>query len=97
MAVTPARQRAGIGSALIRAGLEACRGLAVDAVVVLGHPGYYPRFGFTPGVRRGLGCEYDVPADAFMVLSLRANALRGAAGTVRYHAAFASLSGGDTP
>jgi putative acetyltransferase len=87
MAVTPARQRAGIGSALVRAGLEACRGLDVDAVVVLGHP----------GVRRGLGCEYDVPADAFMVLPLRADALRGAAGTVRYHAAFASLSGGDTP
>jgi putative acetyltransferase len=91
MAVTPARQRSGIGAALVRAGLEACRRLAVDAVVVLGHPGYYPRFGFIPGVRRGLGCEYDVPADAFMVLPLRADALRGAAGTIRYHPVFADL------
>jgi len=91
MAVTPARQRAGIGAALVRAGLEACRRLPADAVMVLGHPAYYPRFGFAPGVRSGLGCEYDVPAEAFMVLELRPGALRGATGTVRYHAEFASL------
>jgi len=91
MAVEPARQRAGIGSALVRAGLEACRRLAAGAVVVLGHPDYYPRFGFVPGVRIGLGCEYDVPAEAFMVLELRPGALRGATGRVQYHAAFASL------
>ena len=91
MAVAPARQRAGIGSALVRAGLEGCRRLAADAVVVLGHPDYYPRFGFVPGVRIGLGCEYDVPAEAFMVLALRPGALRGATGRVQYHAAFASL------
>jgi putative acetyltransferase len=91
MAVTPERQRAGIGSALVGAGLEACRRGATDAVVVLGHPAYYPRFGFAPGVRRGLGCEYDVPAEAFMVLELRPGALRGASGTVQYHVVFASL------
>jgi len=91
VAVTPARQRAGIGAALVRAGLEACRRLAADAVVVLGHPDYYPRFGFAPGVRSGLGCEYDVSAEAFMVLELRPGALRGASGRVQYHAAFASL------
>lgn len=90
MAVTPARQRAGIGSALVRAGLEACRRLPAGAVVVLGHPEYYPRFGFAPGVRSGLGCEYDVPAEAFMVLELRPGALRGASGKVQYHGAFAS-------
>jgi len=91
MAVAPARQRAGIGSALVRAGLEACRRLPADAVVVLGHPEYYPRFGFAPGVLTGLGCEYDVPAQAFMALELRPGALRGVTGTVQYHAAFASL------
>lgn len=47
--------------------------------------------GFVPGVRIGLGCEYDVPAEAFMVLELRPGALRGAPGRVPYHAAFASL------
>ena len=91
MAVAPARQRAGLGSALVRAGLEACRRLAADAVVVLGHPEYYPGFGFAPGVRTGLGCEYDVPGEVFMVLELWSGALRGATGKVRYHAAFASL------
>jgi len=58
---------------------------------VLGHPEYYPRFGFALGVRSGLGCEYDVPAEAFMGLELRPGALRGASGRVQYHAAFASL------
>jgi putative acetyltransferase len=58
---------------------------------VLGHPEYDPRFGFAPGVRSGLGCEYDVPAEAFMVLELRPGALRGAPGKVQYHGAFASL------
>jgi len=91
MAVAPARQRAGIGSALAAAGLAACARLGADAVVVLGHPGYYPRFGFAPGVRMGLGCEYDVPAEAFMALELRPGALAGASGRVQYHAAFASL------
>ena len=91
MAVAPARQRAGIGAALVRAGLEACRRLPADAVVVLGYPEYYPRFGFASGVRSGLRCEYDVPAEAFMVVELRAGALRGATGTVQYRAAFASL------
>ena len=75
----------------VHAGLEACRRLSAAAVVVLGHPEYYPRFGFAPGVRTGLGCEYDVPAEAFMVLELRSGALRDATGTMRYHAAFASL------
>ena len=58
---------------------------------VLVHPEYYPRFGFAPGVRSGLDCAYDVPAEAFMVLELRPGALRGASGRVQYHAAFASL------
>jgi predicted N-acetyltransferase YhbS len=58
------------------------------AVVVLGHPAYYPRFGFSPSTRFGIECEYDAPADAFMVLELHAGFLRGASGTVRYHTAF---------
>lgn len=91
MAVAPERQRRGIGSALVRAGLEACRALGCDAVVVLGHPSYYPRFGFSPAARFGLGCEYEAPPEAFQLLELRPGALRGAAGTVRYHAAFRDL------
>jgi putative acetyltransferase len=91
MAVAPAHQRHGIGSALVRAGLERCREIGAEAVVVLGHPDFYPRFGFLPAARFGLTCEYDVPAEAFMVLELERHALRGATGTVSYHRAFASI------
>lgn len=91
MAVEPSRQRAGIGSALVRAGLERCKELGAAAAVVLGHPAFYPKFGFLPAARFGLACEYDVPPEAFMALELRAGALRGASGTVRYHAAFAEV------
>ena len=88
MAVLPARQRKGIGSALVLAGLEECRKLAAAAVIVLGHAGYYPRFGFVPASRFGLRSEYDVPDDVFMAMELEAGALQGKGGTVRYHPAF---------
>jgi putative acetyltransferase len=91
MAVLPARQRRGIGSMLVRAGLERCRQLGAVAVVVLGHPEYYPRFGFQPASRFGLGCEYDVPDDVFMALELEPGALAGNDGTIQYHAAFGSV------
>ena len=54
MAALPAEQRRGIGSALVRAGLERCKQLAFGAVVVLGHPKYYLRFDFVPASRFGI-------------------------------------------
>ena len=91
MAVAPAHQRKGIGSALVRAGLEQCQQLGFGAVVVLGHPTYYPRFGFSSSARFGIGCEYEVPEEVFMVVELEAGCLRGASGKVRYHAAFSNV------
>ena len=91
MAVAPKHQRKGIGSALVRAGLEQCKQLGYIAVVVLGHPEYYPRFGFSPSTRFGIGCEYEVPEDVFMVTELQPAALSGITGIVKYHAAFSSL------
>ncbi|MDX1396297.1 MAG: N-acetyltransferase [Gemmatimonadota bacterium] len=88
MAVLPARQRSGIGSALVGAGLERCRELGCDGVVVLGHPAYYPRFGFVPASRYGLRCEYDVPPEVFMAFESRPGSLGGVSGTVRYAAPF---------
>lgn len=93
MAVAPERQRSGVGSALVRAGLERCRQEGYGAVVVLGHPAYYPRFGFVPASRSGIASEYDVPDEAFLLLELRPGYLAGASGTIRYHAAFGSVSG----
>jgi putative acetyltransferase len=91
MAVSPERQRQGIGSQLVAAGLEACRESGCAAAVVLGHADYYPRFGFTPASRFGLSCEYDVPDEVFMALELTPGALQGRSGLVRYHPAFASF------
>lgn len=88
VAVLPERQRRGIGAALIRHGLAECGRLGHGVVVVLGHPGYYPRFGFVRASARGLRCEYDAPDDAFMVVELTPGALRGGGGLVRYHPEF---------
>jgi len=70
MAVRPEWQGKGIGSALVRRGLEDCRELGYRGVVVLGHPGFYPRFGFTHASRHGISCAYEVPDEAFMALAL---------------------------
>ena len=91
MAVAAEHQRKGIGSALVLAGLEECKQLGFGAVVVLGHPTYYPRFGFSSSARFGIGCEYDVPEEVFMVVELEAGFLDGASGKVKYHAAFGDV------
>ena len=88
MAVLPAYQGRGIGSALVREGLRACARLGHDVVFVLGHPNYYPRFGFVPAHRKGLGCTYDAPDEAFMVIELQPGALGGRTGVVHYRPEF---------
>jgi putative acetyltransferase len=88
MAVAPERQRAGIGSELVRAGLEQCKELGIAALIVLGHPEYYPRFGFVPASRFGVVSEYEVPDEVFMAMELEPGALKGKSGTAKYHAAF---------
>ena len=90
MAVAPEHQRKGIGSALVRTGIEQCKQLGSAAIVVLGHPAYYPRFGFVPSTRFGIGCEYEVPEEVFMVVELQAAALSTMSGKVKYHAAFSN-------
>jgi len=90
MAVAPGQQRKGIGSALVRAGLEQCKELGVAAVVVLGHPEYYPRFGFSPSSRFGIDSEYEVPEEVFMAMELQPEALSGKTGRIKYHAAFSN-------
>ena len=88
MAVLPARQNEGIGTKLVAAGLEACRRAGFSAVVVLGHPRYYPRFGFAPAAQRGLRSEYDVPDEVFLLLELVPGGAAGLTGIARYHDAF---------
>jgi len=85
--VLPEYQGQGIGSRLIREGLEACREAGYDAVVLLGEPGYYSRFGFERASGHGLGNEYGVD-DYFMVVELRRGALGGPGGIIRYRPEF---------
>jgi putative acetyltransferase len=90
MAVLPSYQQRGIGSQLVREGLEQCRRVGHEVVVVLGHPHYYPRFGFAPAKSYGIEYEPNVPEEAFMVTELRAGALAGRRGKVKYQPEFSS-------
>lgn len=90
VAVHPDRRQQGIGSALIRSGLEECRVRGAAFVVVLGEPEFYSRFGFAAASRFGLSNEYGVD-EPFQAMELRSGALEGVRGLVRYHAEFAKL------
>ncbi|WP_432027957.1 GNAT family N-acetyltransferase [Streptomyces sp. 1222.5] len=86
-AVRPEHQRTGAGAAAVRAALAAARSAGERHVVVLGHPAYYPRFGFTRASAHGIGLTIEVPDEALMALGLDAgHPLPG--GTVRYAAPF---------
>jgi putative acetyltransferase len=87
VAVTPARQDRGVGSALIKASLDELRATIDGAVLLLGHPTYYPRFGFRPA--REFGVHYQDDRDAFMALELRPGALDGISGTAHFAPEFA--------
>ncbi len=91
MSVLPDRQREGIGSQLVKAGLSECTAMGHSAVVVLGHPQYYPRFGFNQADRHGISCEFPSPPEAFMVMALQDGALDGVSGLAKYHRAFSEL------
>lgn len=91
MAVDPVHQRQGVGSKLISEGLRQCERLGTDAVIVLGHPEYYPRFGFLPACTFGIRSTYEVPDNVFMAQELRPNGLNDVSGIILYHEAFRSL------
>jgi putative acetyltransferase len=86
MAVMPEQQRRGIGGKLITAGLAELRRMGERIVLVVGHAGYYPRFGFSTDRARAL--ESPFPVEVFMALELSPAALEGIQGRVKYPAAF---------
>ncbi|MBT3376238.1 MAG: N-acetyltransferase [Lentisphaerae bacterium] len=89
MAVLPERQRQGIGTMLIQAGTEAIRRRDCPFIIVVGHPEYYPRFGFVRASLHGLSCQWaGVPDEAFMVLILDESAMAGVRGVARYRDEF---------
>ncbi|WP_189965892.1 GNAT family N-acetyltransferase [Streptomyces violascens] len=88
VAVAPEYQRTGAGSAAVRAALDAARELGEDLVLVLGHPDYYPRFGFTPASGLGIRAPFDVPDEAMMALRLRPDGAPAPTGVISYPAPF---------
>lgn len=84
LAVLPDCQRQGIGTALMNAGLEECRQLGHERVIVLGHPDYYPRFGFERASRYRVRFEFEAPDEACMVLALQPGAFEGISGVAKY-------------
>jgi putative acetyltransferase len=89
MAVLPDRQRQGIGSQLVRRGLDILRERGCPFVVVVGHPEYYRRFGFEPASMHGLASQWEgVPDAAFMVSVLDVHAMAGVSGVAKYREEF---------
>lgn len=84
MAVLPERQNQGIGSQLIREGLRRAGDMGFPSVTVLGHPAYYPRFGFRTGSTFGLRPPFEVPDEAFMALELVEGSLKNVEGVILY-------------
>jgi putative acetyltransferase len=91
LAVMPAFQRLGIGSALVSSGLERLRAAGHARIVVVGDPAWYPRFGFVPASRFGLQCPFPAPAEAFMAIALARDAFRESPGLVCYGPEFDDL------
>jgi putative acetyltransferase len=90
MAVLPGHQRHGVGSRLVEAGLQACRDQGHQIAVVLGHPEFYSRFGFSADLARPLRSPFS--GAAWMALELIPNALAGVQGRVEYPPPFGTDS-----
>ncbi len=84
-------QRQGIGFAFVEIGVEACRKLPYSSIVVLGHPDFYPRFGFSPDIACRLKCPFG-SGEAWMALELVPQSLKGVSGTVEFPPPFDMFS-----
>jgi putative acetyltransferase len=92
MAVNPDYQNKGVGSMLVTDGLKRAEQMGYEHVVVLGHPAFYPKFGFIPSVTKGIESPFPVPEEVFMVYEIREGSLDRIDGKVVYPPAFNSVS-----
>jgi putative acetyltransferase len=92
MAVKPDYQNNGIGSALVKEGIKASKALGYEHIFVLGHPNFYPRFGFSPSSQFGILSPFPVPDEIFMALEIEKGSLSGLQGKIEYPPAFNAVS-----
>lgn len=88
VSVTPSKQRQGIGKALINNVLSIAKDEGEKAVIVLGHPTYYPKLGFKRATTWGINLPFDAPDEAFFALELIPDSLQGTSGIIEYPPAF---------
>ncbi len=89
MTVLPEMQRKGIGTQLVKSGIENLRKMQCPFVIVLGHPEYYPRFGFERASLYGIKCLWEgIPDDAFMILWLDKSTMKPVSGLAKYRDEF---------
>lgn len=85
LSVTPGRQKDGLGTMLMQVGHELCRAAGMEALIVLGHPAYYPRVGYSAEAAKTVKAPFKGPS--FMALALTPGALDGPV-TITYAKAF---------
>jgi predicted N-acetyltransferase YhbS len=88
VSVLPDYQNKGVGKRLMTEALRVAKESGFQSVIVLGHPAYYPKFGFKPASQWGIQAPFEVPDDVFMALELVDHALDGISGVVEYPRAF---------
>lgn len=84
VSVSPTYQNKGIGGLLINRGHDIAKELGFKSVILLGHPTYYPKFGYKPASLWNIKAPIDVPDEAFMAIELYPNSLCNASGRVKY-------------
>ena len=92
MAVLPKHQRQGIGSKLVETGNRKLEDAACPFIIVVGHPDFYPRFGFRRASTHGITCEWEVPDDVFMLLVLDQPKMQGVSGLAKYRQEFSTVT-----
>lgn len=91
MSVVSEHQGQGIGSKLVQTGNAKLKDAGWPFIIMLGHPNFYPRFGFKPASDFGIRCEWEVPDDVFMVLVLDEEKMRGVSGLAKYRHEFSTV------